>query len=138
EELAAEVLALAALLNRELGLVAESDANHPRLVTSREAGGYGLTAQWSDDFHHAVHAALTGERQGYYADFGSLAALAKTLTRVFYHDGTWSEFRGRGPARRVAVLSPPASRFLGYLQDHDRSATARRATGSLTWCRRPW
>ncbi len=87
EELATEVHALAALLNHELILIAESDINDPRLVTSREAGGYGLAAQWSDDFHHAVHAAITGERQGYYCDFGSLAALAKTYTRVFYHDG---------------------------------------------------
>src|SRR5205823_4681682 len=71
EELATEVHALAARLNRELILIAESDTNDPRLVTSREAGGYGLAAQWSDDFHHAVHAAITGERQGYYCDFGS-------------------------------------------------------------------
>ncbi len=120
EELAAEVQALAARLNRELVLVAESDLNDPRLVSSREAGGYGLTAQWSDDFHHAVQAAVTGERQGYYADFGSLAALAKTYTRVFFHDGTWSTFRGRTHGRQVDVFRIPAHRFLGYLQDHDQ------------------
>jgi maltooligosyltrehalose trehalohydrolase len=127
EDLAAEVQALAALLNRELVLIAESDANDPRLVTSREAGGYGLTAQWSDDFHHAVHAAITGERQGYYCDFGSLAALAKTMTRVFFHDGAWSEFRGRTHGRQVDVFRVPAHRFLGYLQDHDQ--IGNRATG---------
>jgi len=127
EELAAEVQALAALLNRELVLVAESDANDPRLVTSREAGGYGLTAQWSDDFHHTVHAAITGERQGYYADFGSMAALAKTYTKVFFHDGTWSSFRGRTHGRQVDVYRIPAHRFLGYLQDHDQ--VGNRATG---------
>ena len=120
EELAAEVQALAARLNRELVLVAESDTNDPKLVTSREAGGYGLTAQWSDDFHHAVHAAVTGERQGYYCDFGSLAALAKTYTRVFYHDGIWSAFRGRTHGRNVDVFRVPAHRFLGYLQNHDQ------------------
>ena len=120
EELAARVLALAALLNRELVLVAESDANDPRLVTSREAGGYGLTAQWSDDFHHTVHAAITGERQGYYGDFGSMAALAKTYTKVFFHDGIWSSFRGRTHGRQVDVFRIPAHRFLGYLQDHDQ------------------
>ena len=120
EELAAQVLALAALLNRELVLVAESDANDPRLVTSREAGGYGLTAQWSDDFHHTVHAAITGERQGYYGDFGSMAALAKTYTKVFFHDGIWSSFRGRTHGRQVDVFRIPAHRFLGYLQDHDQ------------------
>jgi len=127
EELAAEVQALAALLNRELVLIAESDANDPRLVTSREAGGYGLAAQWSDDFHHAVHAAVTGERQGYYADFGSLAALAKTLTRVFFHDGVWSAFRGRTHGRQVDVFRVPAHRFLSYLQDHDQ--VGNRAAG---------
>ena len=127
EELAAEVQALAALLNRELVLVAESDLNDPRLVTSREAGGYGLTAQWSDDFHHAVHAAVTGERQGYYCDFGSMAALAKTYTKVFFHDGIWSAFRGRTHGRQVDVFRVPAHRFLGYLQDHDQ--IGNRATG---------
>jgi malto-oligosyltrehalose trehalohydrolase len=127
EELAAEVQALAAHLNRELVLVAESDANDPRLVTSREAGGYGLTAQWSDDFHHAVHTAITGERQGYYGDFGSLAALAKSYTKVFFHNGTWSSFRGRTHGRRVDVFRIPAYRFLGYLQDHDQ--VGNRATG---------
>jgi maltooligosyltrehalose trehalohydrolase len=127
EELAVEVQALAALLNRELVLVAESDANDPRLVTSREVGGYGLTGQWSDDFHHTVHAAITGERQGYYGDFGSMAALAKTYTKVFFHDGTWSTFRGRTHGRQVDVLRVPAYRFLGYLQDHDQ--VGNRATG---------
>jgi malto-oligosyltrehalose trehalohydrolase len=127
EQLAAEVQALAARLNRDLVLIAESDANDPRLVTSREAGGYGLTAQWSDDFHHAVHAAITGERQGYYCDFGSLAALAKTLTRVFFHDGGWSAFRGRSHGRQVDIFRVPAHRFLGYLQNHDQ--VGNRATG---------
>jgi malto-oligosyltrehalose trehalohydrolase len=120
EELAVEVQALGARLNRDLVLIAESDLNDPRLVTSQEAGGYGLSGQWSDDFHHAVHAAITGERQGYYCDFGSMRALVKTLTRVFFHDGTWSAFRGRSHGRPVDLLRTPAFRFLGYLQDHDQ------------------
>jgi len=127
EQLASEVQALAALLNRDLVLIAESDLNDPRLVTSREAGGYGLTAQWSDDFHHAVHAAITGERQGYYCDFGSMAALAHTMTRVFYHDGRWSAFRGRTHGRQVDIFRVPAHRFLCYLQNHDQ--VGNRATG---------
>ncbi|HEV2377895.1 MAG TPA: malto-oligosyltrehalose trehalohydrolase, partial [Streptosporangiaceae bacterium] len=127
EELAAEVQALAARLNRDLVVIAESDTNDPRLVTSREAGGYGLTAQWSDDFHHAVHAAVTGERQGYYGDFGSLAALAKTLTRGYFHDGTWSSFRGRSHGRQLDTFRVPAHRLLGYLQNHDQ--VGNRATG---------
>jgi maltooligosyltrehalose trehalohydrolase len=120
EELATEVAALQAQSGRELFLIAESDLNDPRLVTSREAGGFGLDAQWSDDFHHALHSALTGERHGYYGDFGSMAALAKVLTRVFFHDDTWSSFRGRRHGRPVDLLRTPAYRFLGFLQNHDQ------------------
>jgi malto-oligosyltrehalose trehalohydrolase len=134
-ELATAVADLGSRLDRELILIAESDAGDPRLSTPREEGGYGLTAQWDDDFHHAVHAALTGERQGYYSDFGSLAALAKTLTRVFLHDGSWSSFRGAVHARPVEVSTTPAYRFVGYLQDHDQignRATGDRLGASLT------
>jgi malto-oligosyltrehalose trehalohydrolase len=127
EELASEVHALAARLNRELILIAESDTNDPRLVTSSEAGGYGLTGVWSDDFHHAVHAAVTGERQGYYVDFGSMAALAKAYTRVYFHDGIWSAFRGRTHGRQVDVFRISAHRFVSYLQNHDQ--VGNRATG---------
>jgi malto-oligosyltrehalose trehalohydrolase len=126
-ELATAVADLGRRLDRELILIAESDANDPRLSTPREQGGYGLTAQWDDDFHHAVHAALTGERQGYYSDFGSLAALAKTLTRVFLHDGSWSSFRGAVHGRPVEISTTPAYRFVSYLQDHDQ--IGNRATG---------
>ncbi|HEY8371703.1 MAG TPA: malto-oligosyltrehalose trehalohydrolase [Pseudonocardiaceae bacterium] len=120
EELATEVEALSAHLRRPLTLVAESDLNDPRLVTPREAGGYGLHAQWNDDVHHCLHAALTGERQGYYADFGSLGALADTLQRVFFHAGTWSSFRGRTHGRPVDTSRVPGHRFLVYLQNHDQ------------------
>ncbi|HEU5156314.1 MAG TPA: malto-oligosyltrehalose trehalohydrolase [Streptosporangiaceae bacterium] len=120
EELAREVGAAAAHLGRRPFLIAESDLNDPRLITPSEAGGYGLDAQWSDDFHHALHAALTGERQAYYCDFGSMAALAKTLTEVFFHNGTYSTFRGRGHGRPVDVARVPAHRFVGYLQNHDQ------------------
>ncbi|HEY6495483.1 MAG TPA: alpha-amylase family glycosyl hydrolase, partial [Trebonia sp.] len=92
EELAVAVDAFAAAAGRSIVLVAESDLNNPRLITAREEGGFGLDAQWNDDFHHAVHALVTGERQGYYRDFGALAGLAKTLTRAYFHDGTWSSF----------------------------------------------
>jgi maltooligosyltrehalose trehalohydrolase len=120
EELAGAVRGLAASLGREIFLVAESDANDPQMITPPEAGGYGLDAQWNDDFHHALHAALTGERHAYYCDFGSMAVLAKTLTRVFLHDGTYSTFRGRGHGRPVDVARTPAHRFLGYLHNHDQ------------------
>ncbi|GLI01247.1 malto-oligosyltrehalose trehalohydrolase [Phytohabitans aurantiacus] len=127
EELAAEVDALAAHLGRPLTLIAESDLNDPRLVTPREAGGYGLQAQWNDDAHHALHALLTGERQGYYADFGSLECLATVLTGAFYHAGTWSSFRGRTHGRPVDRQRTPAHRFVAYLQNHDQ--IGNRATG---------
>ena len=118
EELAGEVEALAASLGRPLFLVAESDLNDPRVVRRREVGGYGMDAQWSDDFHHAVHAALTGERDGYYADFGSLADIATALQRAFVHAGTYSPYRNRRHGRLDPSLS--GHRFLGYAQNHDQ------------------
>jgi len=120
EQLATEVEALSAHLRRPLTLVAESDLNDPRLVRSRDAGGYGMTAQWDDDVHHALHALLTGERQGYYADFGSFATLAKAFTGAFVHDGSYSSFRGRLHGRRVNRDNTPAYRFVAFLQDHDQ------------------
>jgi maltooligosyltrehalose trehalohydrolase len=95
EQLAAEVNALQAASGRHLVLIAESDLTDPRVVRSVESGGYGIDAQWSDDFHHALHAALTGERSGYYADFGALSHLAKAIGQAFVYDGTYSVHRGR-------------------------------------------
>ncbi|MCF3963480.1 malto-oligosyltrehalose trehalohydrolase [Streptomyces fuscigenes] len=122
EELSAEVDLLGAETGRPLFLIAESDLCDPRTTSPRTAGGIGLHAQWNDDFHHALHTALTGESQGYYADFAQapLAALAKTLTRVFFHDGTYSTFRGRTHGRPVDRARTPAHRFLGYAQTHDQ------------------
>ena len=108
-----EIDALESDLQRHLVLIAESDLNHPAVVRPREAFGFGIDAQWSDDFHHALHTVLTGERTGYYADFGSLADLAKALKSVFVYDGTYSGFRRRIHGRPVVNL--PGSRFLGYL-----------------------
>jgi maltooligosyltrehalose trehalohydrolase len=135
EELAAEVQALGTSLNRKLLLIAESSANDPRLVTSRETGGYGLTAQWSDGFHHAVEAVLTGERRGRYRDFASLTALAKTLTRVPVQGGRRSSSRGRTYGRSAELLRIPAYRFLGYLQNHDQ--IGNRAAGDRISVRVP-
>jgi maltooligosyltrehalose trehalohydrolase len=127
EELAVTVDGLAAHLGRPLSLIAESDLNDARLVTPRAAGGYGLDAVWDDDVHHAVHAALTGERQGYYVDFGSLDALAKALTRAYVHDGDYSTFRRRSHGRPVDPVRTPGDAFVVYLQDHDQ--IGNRATG---------
>ena len=127
EELAAEVDALAAHVRRPLTLIAESDQNDPRLVTPREAGGFGLHAQWDDDFHHVLHVALTGEKSGYYEDFGSVSAIAKVLQGVFFHDGTRSTFRGRSHGRPVDRYATAAWRFVVCLQNHDQ--IGNRATG---------
>jgi malto-oligosyltrehalose trehalohydrolase len=120
EELAVAVDGLSAATGRSLVLVAESDMNNPRLITPRAAGGYGLTGQWSDDFHHAVHALVTGERQGYYGDFGAISGLAKVLARAYFHDGTWSSFRRRTHGRPVDPLTMPGYRFVVFAQDHDQ------------------
>ena len=120
EEMAVEVDALSAHQRRPLTLIAESDLNDTRLVRPREAGGYGLHAQWSDDFHHAVHVALTGETAGYYADFAPLTALAKVCERGFFHDGTWSSFRGRNHGFPVDLRTTPAWRLVVCSQNHDQ------------------
>ena len=126
EELATEVAATAAHLGKPLFLVAESDLNDPHVITAREAGGLGIDAQWSDDFHHALHVALTGETQGYYADFEPLGALAKVLERGFFHDGTWSSFRGRDHGRPLDPRTP-GWRLVVASQNHDQ--VGNRAAG---------
>lgn len=118
-ELAEHADALSAHLRRPLSLIAESDLNDPTLIMPREAGGYGLTAQWSDDHHHAMHVALTGETSGYYADFAPLEALAKTTSGGFFHDGTYSSFRGRDHGRPIDP-AVPTWRLVTFTQDHDQ------------------
>ncbi len=118
EFLSSEVDALASQLGRHLVLIAESDLNDPRVVTSREAGGFGCDAQWSDDFHHALHTVITGERDGYYKDFGTFAQLAKALKNAYVYDGIYAQDRGRIHGRAPVGLS--GHRFLGYSQDHDQ------------------
>jgi maltooligosyltrehalose trehalohydrolase len=120
EQLAVETESLSVHLGRPLSLIAESDLNDPKLITPREAGGYGLQAQWDDDVHHALHALLSGERQGYYGDFGSLECLETVLTGAFFHAGTWSSFRRRVHGRPVNRATIPGYRFVAYLQDHDQ------------------
>jgi maltooligosyltrehalose trehalohydrolase len=118
EQLAIEVDALETQIERHLVLIAESDLNQPLIVTPREANGFGIDAQWSDDFHHALHSVLTGETDGYYSDFGSLLQLGKAMKSAFIYDGQYSEHRGRVHGRPVNGLS--GTRFLGYLQNHDQ------------------
>jgi len=123
EELATETDWLSKQLGRPLSLIAESDLNDPRLITPRDKGGYGTTAQWDDDIHHAIHTAVSGERQGYYADFGSLATLAQTLRHGFFHAGTYSSFRRRRHGRPLDTSETsgiPATRLLAYTCTHDQ------------------
>lgn len=126
EQLAAETKVLEATLGRRLVLIAESDLNDPQIVTPREAGGYGIDAQWNDDFHHALFAVLTPEPPGgYYSDFGKLSQLAKALEETFVYAGTYSKYRKRAHGRPAGALSQ--HRFVGYIQNHDQ--VGNRAVG---------
>jgi maltooligosyltrehalose trehalohydrolase len=126
EQLAIEVETLEAILARRLVLIAESDLNDPRIVTPREAGGLGIDAQWSDDFHHALFTVLnTNERQGYYSDFGTFEQLAKSIEQTFVYDGIYSRYRRCIHGRPTNALSQ--HRFLGYIQTHDQ--VGNRAVG---------
>jgi len=98
-------------------LIAESDLNDPRLVTPVERGGYGLDAEWADDVHHAVHTLLTGERRGYYRDFGSPEQLAKALRGAYVYDGIYSEHRARRHGRAHALSG---RKFVACSQNHDQ------------------
>ena len=126
EELGTEVGALAERAGRPLALVAESDLNDPRIIVARDAGGYGLDAQWSDDFHHALHSVLTGETNGYYQDFGSLRQLATALTRGYVYAGEYSVHRDRVHGRALPT-SVTGHRLLGFAQNHDQ--VGNRAAG---------
>jgi maltooligosyltrehalose trehalohydrolase len=118
EELAIEVAALACHLRRPAFLIAENDRNDTRLVRSRDAGGYGLDAAWADEWHHALHTVLTGERVGYYEDFGSMAALGTALRQAWVYAGTWSPHRRHVHGRTPTGLD--GSRFVVSTQNHDQ------------------
>jgi maltooligosyltrehalose trehalohydrolase len=126
-ELGERVSRLANETGRPLPLIAESDLNDPVMITPRERGGYGLDAQWDDDVHHSLHSLLTGEKQGYYGDFGSLEVLAKTFTRAFLHDGTYSTFRGRNHGKPIDRDTVRGWQFVVCLQNHDQ--VGNRAVG---------
>ncbi len=118
EQLSREVEDLSASLGRSLFLIGETDLNDPRFVTPREANGYGLDAQWSDDFHHSLYTLLIHEQFGYYEDFGTVEQLATALQQVFLYDGRYSRYRHHNHGRKVHNLS--YHRFLGYIQNHDQ------------------
>jgi maltooligosyltrehalose trehalohydrolase len=120
EELNIAVSARSTFLRRPMPLIAESDLNDPRLITAREGGGYGLTAQWSDDFHHALYVSLTGDTSGYYADFDSLTALGKVFESGFFHTGTRSSFRGRTHGHPIDTWRTPTWRLVVCSDNHDQ------------------
>jgi maltooligosyltrehalose trehalohydrolase len=127
EQLSTEVKSLSAKLQRPLVLIAESDLNDPRILRTSECGGYGMDAQWSDDFHHALFTFIHPENggKGYYGDFGTMKQLAKALTNNFVQDGSYSIYRQRTHGRPADDLSP--HQFFGYIQNHDQ--VGNRATG---------
>jgi maltooligosyltrehalose trehalohydrolase len=125
EQLAAAVDVLAEDLGRPLWVVAESDLNATRFVRDRADGGFGLAASWADEWHHALHAVLTGERNGWYEDFGSLALLAKALRQAWVYDGRYSPHRDRVHGRLPLGLH--GSQFVVSAQNHDQ--VGNRAAG---------
>jgi len=118
EQLAEEIDTLRSHLRRHLFVIAESDLNDPRIVRPTEIGGYGIDAQWNDDFHHSLHALLTRQRNGYYAGYGSLELLATSLRNAYVYAGTFAPHRSRRHGRPSTGLSGHS--FLVYLQTHDQ------------------
>jgi maltooligosyltrehalose trehalohydrolase len=118
EEVVAAVQDQAAAVGRRVTMIAESDANDPRFIRPAASGGYGFDAQWADDFHHAVHARLTGERQGYFKDFENFGTIAKALSDRFVNDGRYSPYRRRRYGRPAVDL--PGERFVVCVQNHDQ------------------
>jgi len=99
-------------------LIAESDLNNPQVVRPPELGGYGIDAQWSDDFHHALHTLLTGDRLGYYQDFGKCADLAKAYQDTFVYDWRYAPHRNR--FHGISCRDRPLSQFSVCIQNHDQ------------------
>ena len=125
EEIGREVDRLELAVGRPLAIVAESDRNDPRIVRSTDAGGYGLDAAWNDDFHHALHALLSGERAGYYADFGGMEQLADALENGWVFRGDYQPGRERRQGRELIGVG--GDRFVGFIQNHDQ--VGNRAVG---------
>jgi maltooligosyltrehalose trehalohydrolase len=108
----------AALAGRLVHVIAESNQNDVRLIRAKDRGGFGLSAVWNDDFHHSLHALLTGQRDGYYADFGEPEHLVKALNQAFVYDGCYSPFRRRCHGSRAGRID--RSRFIVCAQNHDQ------------------
>lgn len=124
-ELRSAAADLSLRLGRKIHVIAESDLNDVRLLRGVEGGGFDLDAQWSDDFHHSVHTLLTGENQGYYADFAGTSPLAAVLRDGWYYQGQYSEFRRRRHGNSPRGIS--AAKFVACNQNHDQ--VGNRAAG---------
>ena len=107
-------------LGRKLHVIAESNLNDPKIISPKETGGYGLDAQWSDDFHHSVHSYLTGERFRHYQDFGGIRDIEKALRNGFVYDGRYSKYRGRTHGRPAPSSGLPGEKFVIFIQNHDQ------------------
>jgi maltooligosyltrehalose trehalohydrolase len=124
-QLTTEAHALAETLDRTVCIIAESDLNDPRVVRHTADGGLGFDAQWSDDMHHAIHSALTGESNGYYSDFGGTGPVAAAFGEPFVAPDCYSEYRRRRHGASAAGI--PRDRFVVSIQNHDQ--VGNRATG---------
>jgi maltooligosyltrehalose trehalohydrolase len=111
-------------LNRKAWLIAESDLDDVRIINPRAQGGYALDAQWHDDFHHALYALLTGEREGFLMDFGGLTELSKSIVDGFVFDWKYSRYRQRHHGS--SSKSCPGEQFVGFVQNHDQIANTSR------------
>jgi maltooligosyltrehalose trehalohydrolase len=118
QELAERVEEYSQRQRKKFYLIAESDLNDARVIRPRELGGFGIHAQWNDDFHHCLHTLLTGERDGYYADFGGIARLGKCLREGFVYSGGYSVYRRRNHGN--SSKDRPAGQFIVFSQNHDQ------------------
>ena len=117
-ELAERVEDFSSREGRKFCLMAESDLNDSRVIRPRELGGYGLDALWCDDFHHALHTILTGEKDGYYIDFGRIGHLVKSMREGFIYTGEYSEYRKK--SHGISARDRPGKQFMVFSQNHDQ------------------
>ena len=111
-------------LQRQAWLIAESDLEDVRIINPRAKGGYAFDAQWHDDFHHALYALLTGQREGFLTDFGAVANLSKSVTEGFVFDWRYSHYRRRHYGS--SSKNRPGEQFVGFIQNHDQVANTSR------------
>ena len=123
QELAENLSALNHSMNRNSFLIAESHLNDVKYVNAIEKGGYGLDAQWSDDFHHALHVLSTGEKEGYYMDFVQPGQLAKAMKEVFVFDGQYADYRKKSYGN--SAVNNKGEQFVIFSQNHDQVGNRR-------------